>query len=462
MDKKHLFISQNGKADIQLETYTFDDKGYLKDKAIVASIPQLGIDARLSLLELAIYEKIKIHHKLGANQVTLVESVDKILAELSSKSTNLTIRFDSPGRPPADNYIYFDKEDPSIPFHLSIITKDTYQKLKNQIQEYTKGPLSIFSKIYVPEALSKQNSLFSLLAKEEQWGDRIVSDNAEITERNAEFKATDFLTPKQIDAKEREKQAIEAAARKVQEEKGTFANLEKSWQSDTKDLGDKIEECKVYLEKYPQFPNSTTVEAKQRRLKDDYAWEKAKKANTTEAYVSYMAEYKDGAYTEAAKSSVLEIGNRQGKDAVETLEAYSSEREKLQVENQRLAEKERKFKRQLVIVGVIMAVLLAGFGISRLFITKHPVEISEPPIVRATGSGGETLTPVISEDVMKERINCTLKSISDSLKLNNLEGKVRTKLYSDEIKLKDILDIPVQDYQKTLTSMEVSIHSKCK
>lgn len=82
MDKKHLFISQNGKTDIHLETYTLDDKGYLKDKAFVASIPQLGIDARLPLLELAIYEKIKIHHKLGANQVTLVESVDKILAEL--------------------------------------------------------------------------------------------------------------------------------------------------------------------------------------------------------------------------------------------------------------------------------------------------------------------------------------------------------------------------------------------
>ena len=64
MDKKHLFILQDENNNVTIETYTTDDSGgYLKGKTVETSIPNIDTDTRLPLLEAAIYEKIKYHHK---------------------------------------------------------------------------------------------------------------------------------------------------------------------------------------------------------------------------------------------------------------------------------------------------------------------------------------------------------------------------------------------------------------
>jgi hypothetical protein len=450
-DKRYLFILQNEKTDIVIETYTTDENGnYLTEKATIVSMPNLVVDARLALVEKAISDKIKFHHKLEFNDFTLSESIEKTYQKLLNKTdnSNITIRFEAKGRPPADNYVLFIKEDKEIKFSFKQITSDAYQTLKNRIGIAEKGPLSIFEKIYVFEGLLGQNRLYKSLI--EEFGDnKITTDSGNLVQRSNELKGLKVLTLEQRAEIEHKVKA----KREAETETENYENLAKNWDSNDASLRDKINHCKTFLTNFPDSKRKSEIEGKILGFQDNEAWQKADNEKSVEDYTNYLSQYPEGAFKEEAQRVIFEIKKTQKKIEEQKKEADALAIKELKEFKEASQEKNRKTKQRLLVAASVVAVIISGFSIKHLFLNSSKYEFSNavptPPVFVANSN-------------LKDQINCTLKSISDSLKLNNLEGKVRTKLYSDEIKLKDILDIPVQDYQKTLTSMEVSIHSKCK
>lgn len=367
-DKKYLFIAQNG----QIETYTTDSRDYLKEAAQIVSMPDLGIDTRLALLKTAIYKKINLVHTLAAEQVTLLESVEKTLEKLNNEQ-KVTIKFDAYGRPPSDNYVPFLREDNDINFSLADITTQALDALMYKLEQAVKHPLSNFNEIYVSDDLMKQNSLFALLKEGKDFGSRIVTDKDSIERRHKEFKNLKVLTPKEIETEELIKEQKEQEEIILKGESGNYASLEKTWEQHHMSLKEKIDACDMFLKDYPNSKNRIVVETKNQYFKDNEAWEKADSTKTITAYLDYLSQYK--VYEDAAKKGILNLEIAY-KNALQPLEqkikAVSSEINQYKNTIQTLEETNTGFekKSKLLMAGIVIA-LLAGFGLSYLFSGKN-------------------------------------------------------------------------------------------
>ena len=363
MDKKYLFIFQSGQNDILVTRYITDDAGYLKEEAKSETIPDIGKDNRIGDLETAIFQKIYIHHRLGKEQVSLVESIEETLKKLLV-GDRVTIFFDALGRP--REHVFFEKEDNEVNFSWNRVTANSYKSIVSKIEKAVDTPLSIFNEIYANENLFKANNLFSGM-RSEKWSDKIVTSHYSIIRRKNEFQELTVLTPEQRQNDIEVKTGIIEQEDKDKREKANYASLLKNWERHDLNLNEKITACQTFLKDYPNSLNLTVVKAKLTGLLDESAWEKADYTKTINAYSDYLVQFEKGSYKEAAQKGILNLEIKY-KNAIVPLE------QKIQADALEIAEFEemtQRFKRKskLLMWGILLA-LVAGCGISFFFLPK--------------------------------------------------------------------------------------------
>lgn len=322
MSKKCLFILPNEKTDIEtdinIKTYEIHDKGYLLAKTPAVSVPKMAVDARLFLLEAAIYQKIKIHHQLSPTEYerTLSPNVKSVLKKLIEKE-KVFIKFLIDGRPPDDSYVPFGEEEKEIGFSLKGITKDCYEQLKSTIERVAKNPLSEFNEIYISADLMKQNNLFSLLLKED-FGSRIVT-NKELGEiQDKKYSGLEVKTLEQIQYEEDKLEAERKAIKEEEDYASLNFFLEDS--NNEKSLRDKINLCIQYIKDYSSSLKGNYVKTRLRGFQDTDAWKKAEKTNKIPAYEAYLHHYPNGSFREEAQKKIIDLSQVSDKMAQEKQE----------------------------------------------------------------------------------------------------------------------------------------------
>jgi hypothetical protein len=336
----YLFISEDSKA----EKYITDDEGFLKEKTCNLYLNGIGHDTRLLRLETAIYEKIKIHHRLDRDQVRLVEPIANILKELITNN-RITIYFDASGRP--REHVFFEKEDSETHFSWNHITDSACKALKLKIENTINGSLSNCNEIYIAERLFTQNSVFHLL-KNELGDKKIVTDVSSFERRSKEFQAFPIYSEAEI-------------------EQIKFTQLQKMWAQYDLKINEKLTATEQFIQRYPNSPNHHRIEAKLLSLQDENAWDKANYSKTIQAYLDYLMHFKKGSFETEAKEGILNIESDY-KSEIEPLKHQlliaTTDIEELDISNQ-------QYKRKSRYLWVAVFVAALGSGIGSYFILKN-------------------------------------------------------------------------------------------
>lgn len=458
-DKKYLFISQ--RAEIQL--FTTDNDGYLKEKIENLSIPHVGTDTRVAVFEKAVYDKIKIHYRLDKSEVTLNEKVEHTLNKLVTEN-RVVIHFDASGRP--KEHVFFNKEDEETHFYFDKLTATSVKELEYKIEKIVGEPLSIFNEIYISDALLKQNSLLQLIFNPELRS-RTVTDSASIARRQNELNVLKILTPEERKTEE-ERRKKEAEADFIhQGESGNFVSLQKTWQQTDLSLYEQIIACLKFQETYPNSQNRILVTSKLLGFQDKDAWEKADKIKTIDAYLDYLIQFKEGSFKDAAKRCVLNLEIAY-KNAVEPLQqqlkAATAEIDRRQEEIDTLEGKASGFgkKSKLLMFGIVLA-LLAGFGVSQFLLKKNTVLIAaENPLCKRVDALIESRIYPKQQQLVQDSKGVVAGS-NEVYELLKIQEKLSKALFDchkvkfDLIPQSDAQKIPPSEVEKEINRIENAI-----
>jgi hypothetical protein len=370
-EKKYLFIFSDGK----VEKYVTNRYNLLKEKETELSVPDIGIDSRLSKFVNAVYKKIHLHSSLGVNDVTLENNLSEYFRELA-ENDRIRISFKADGRPL--EYVHFNKEDQETGFSWAQSTAEGYNALKYRIENTIDGSLNDFNIIFIAEDLFKQNYLFHSM-KSEEWFSRVEKNKESFNDNLIKYRSDKIFT-----TEERERKIEEI--NKSQGESGNYEILQQKWKNINISHDEKIIACRQFLKEFPNSQYRIDIESKLLTFR----YKRAEEENKISSYLDFLVDCNDAALKKSAKEGIINIENSINRTVIEPLKAniqtLSTKNELYRSDIDELRTKGEQYKRKskMMLVGFLIFLILgssAGYLFSKNVKNNAP-EVKENPLTK--------------------------------------------------------------------------------